>query len=232
VLQSTATASVYSPNGRYVAQLYQELLNRPVDAAGLTFWSGQLDHGTLRAVIAQQLSHSAEYYQTNVIKPAYEKFLNRPADQAGLDFWTGQLQNGMTDEQLQAGFIASAEFYANANQSTTPVPRSAAVDRLWVDALYLSLLSRSADQTGETFWTGQLQGPQSLIQVANGFTGSTEGLGLRVAQTYQRFLSRSASQSEINYWVSQYKLGRTNEDIITSFTSSDEFFKNATTVTN
>jgi streptogramin lyase len=222
VLQATTTANSQSPNARYVLQLYQDLLNRPADAAGLTFWSAQLDQGTPRTVIAQQLSHSAEYYQTNVIKPAYQQYLNRPADQAGLDFWTRELQNGMTDEQMQAGFIASDEFYRNSGGSNA----------LWVDALYEALLSRPADQPGEAFWSGELQGNLSRYRVANGFTGSQEGLGLRVLQTYQRYLGRSASQLEINYWVALYRLGRTNEDIITSFTSSDEFFKNATAVTN
>ena len=64
--------------------------------------------------------------------------------------------------------------------------------------------------------------------MANGFTGSQEGLGLRVLQTYQRYLGRGASQAEIDYWVGQYHLGHTNEDIVTGFIASDEYFSQAT----
>jgi RHS repeat-associated protein len=216
-----------TPNQYYIAQVYQDLLLRNSDAAGLAYWSGQLDNGAPRGSIANSLDHSAEYFQTNIIKPAYQQFLGRQSDQAGLDFWTSQLQGGLTDEQMQAGFIASTEFYDNANGSATPVPITPAHDRAWVDALYQALLKRPPDQTGEDYWTNQLQGQETRLQVANGFTGSTEGLGLRVMQTYQRYLHRSAGQSEIDYWVSQYHAGFTNEGIVTGFLSSNEYYANA-----
>jgi hypothetical protein len=55
---------------------------------------------------------------------------------------------------------------SNAAGSDTPEH-----DRAWVDALYLALLGRPPDQTGEDYWTNQLQGLQTPLQVANGFTG-------------------------------------------------------------
>jgi hypothetical protein len=216
-----------TPNQAYVAQVYQDLLLRGTDAAGLAFWSGQLDKGASRSIIADSLDHSAEYFQTNIIKPGYQQFLNRTSDQAGLDFWTGQLQGGLTDEQMQAGFIASNEFYANANHGTVPVPVTPAHDRAWVDALYQALLKRAPDQAGEDFWTNELQGTLTRLQVANGFTGSTEGLGLRVLQTYQRYLHRSAMPAEVNFWVGLYHAGFTNEGIVTGFISSNEYYANA-----
>jgi hypothetical protein len=219
----TVSEQVYSPG----KTLIRSFLVRPADHSGIIYWSGQLDH-VGRATIAALLTHSAEYYQTNVIRPAYSQFLGRAADQAGLDFWTAQLQNGMTDEQMQAGFIASPEFYANANNSATAVSRSPAADRLWVDALYQSLLGRGSDQSGADFWTNQLQGTQTLLQVANGFTGSTEGLSVRIQQTYERYLGRGADPAGLAFWLSQYKNGAVNEDIVTGFVSSDEFFQQAT----
>jgi hypothetical protein len=225
---ASITIRLATPNQRYVAQVYQDLLLRPYDESGLAYWSGRLDHGKPRDIIATLLTRSAEYYQTNIIKPAYKQFLKRTADQGGLDFWTAQLQGGMTDEQMQAGFIASPEFYANANHSSTPVPRSAAADRLWVDALYQSLLGRGPDKTGEDFWTSQLQGSLVPIQVANGFTGRTDGLSERIQQTYQRYLGRGADPGGLTFWLSQYHMGAVNEDIVTGFIASDEFFMQAT----
>jgi hypothetical protein len=66
--------------------------------------------------------------------------------------------------------------------------------------------------------------------VANGFTGSREGLSLRVLQTYERYLGRDASPSEIDFWVGLYGRGLTNEDIVTGFIGSDEYFANATMI--
>jgi hypothetical protein len=228
IAQATTQTLLDTPSKLYVAAVYQDLLLRSIDLGGLNFWSKQLDQGAQRAIISAQLTHSAEYYQTNVIKPAYQKFLNRAADAAGLAFWTIQLQGGMTDEKMQAGFIASDEFYRLANQGSAPIPVTPAHDRAWVDALYQVLLGRGPDQAGEDFWTGQLQGTETRLQVANGFTGSTEGLSVRIQQTYQRYLGRTADAGGLAFWLSKYQMGAVNEDIVTGFISSAEFFKQAT----
>ena len=224
--QASTQAILDTPNKKYVAAVYVDLLLRPVDRGGLDYWSGRLDNDEDRAIIAALLTHSAEYYQTNVIKPAYQQFLGRKADQGGLDYWTSQLEGGITDEQMQAGFIASPEFYNSANGGAN-VPVTPVHDRAWIDALYMALLERLPDQTGEDFWTNQLQGNESRLEVANDFTGSTEGLSLRIQQTYHRYLDRPADAGGLAYWLSQYQMGAVNEDIVTGFVGSDEFFNKA-----
>jgi hypothetical protein len=67
----TITTEVGTPNQRYVAEAYHTLLLREPDLGGLAFWSSALDSGTPRSAVAASLVRSAEYYQTNVIKPAY-----------------------------------------------------------------------------------------------------------------------------------------------------------------
>lgn len=153
-----------------------------------------------------------------MIVPAYRQFLNRNADQGGIDFWTQQLQHGLTDEQMQGGFIASPEFFNNAGGT----------NKAWIDALYEALLDRHADSAGEEYWLNQLKGHESRLEVANDFTGSPEGLGDRVQQTYQRYLGRKAGPSEVDFWVGQYHQGKTNEDIVTGFLASDEYFNKHT----
>jgi hypothetical protein len=222
------SAVVSTANSRFVARAFQDLFARSVDASGLAFWTDQLGRNVPRSVIAAALTHSAEYYQTNVIKPAYRQFLQREADPAGLAFWTQQLQGGLTDEQMQAGFIASAEFYEIANHASQPVPVTATNDRAWVDALYEALLGRGPDQAGEDFWTSQLQGRETRLQVANGFTGSSEGISVRIQQTYERYLGRGADPAGLAFWLSQYQVGAVNEDIVIGFIGSDEYFKQAT----
>ena len=41
-------------------------------------------------------------------------------------------------------------------------------------------------------------------------------------------LGRKAGQSEVAFWVGQYHQGKTNEDIVTGFLASDEYFKEHT----
>jgi hypothetical protein len=141
--QQTSVVTILSRDGtstqRYVAQAFQDLLKRTVDGGGLSYWSGLIDQGAPRSLISKMLTHSDEYFATNVIKPSYSQFLNREADQTGLDYWTQQLQSGVTDEQMQAGFIASNEFFNN----------SGGTDLLWIRGLYQALLGRLPDQTGE-----------------------------------------------------------------------------------
>jgi RHS repeat-associated protein len=225
--QASTQTVLDTPFKQYVAAVYVTLLQRSVDITGLNYWSGRLENGDARGSIAAQLTHSAEYFATNVIKPAYQQFLNRNADQGGLDFWTSKLQGGLTDEQMQAGFIASDEFYRIANNSSSSVPVTQAHDRAWIDALYMALLGRGPDQNGEDYWTGQLQGVQTRLEVSNDFTGSTEGLSVRIQQTYQRYLGRPADPGGLAFWLSKYHAGAVNEDIVTGFISSDEFFDGA-----
>jgi hypothetical protein len=213
-----ATTQVFdTPNQRYVAAAYQDLLQRPVDPGGLTYWSDLLEQGTPRSAAAKALTHGAEYYAT-IVRPVYQKFLGRPADDSGLAFWVGQMQQGLTDERLEAYFVGSAEFYAKAGGS----------DKGWVDGMYQSLLGRPADSSGETFWVHQLAAGANRSDVAYAFAASQEREGQHVQQDYQKYLGRSASDSEVAGWVGQFARGVTNEDIVTGFVASDEYFRKHT----
>ena len=64
--------------------------------------------------------------------------------------------------------------------------------------------------------------------VAFGFADSTEREGQLVEADYEAFLGRAAGPSEIAFWVGQFSMGGTNEDIVTGFVSSDEFFNKVT----
>src|SRR5262249_59211293 len=50
-----------TPNERFVAQLYQDLLGREVEPAGLAGWSSLLDQGAARAQVALAIAHSPAY---------------------------------------------------------------------------------------------------------------------------------------------------------------------------
>jgi hypothetical protein len=53
-------------------------------------------------------------------------------------------------------------------------------------------------------------------------------LSVRIQQTYERYLGRAADPAGLAYWLSRYQDGAVNEDIVTGFIGSDEFFAQAT----
>jgi hypothetical protein len=214
----TVTASPQSPNQLYVEAVYSDLLGRAPDASGLAFWSGQLDAGAARSTLINLIDHSAEYFGT-IIKPAYLQFLGRNADSGGIAYWVNQMINGLSDEHLEAGFIGSSEFFNH----------SGGTNKGWVDAMYQDLLGRQPDPSGEAFWTGQLAAGADRSSVAYGFAASKEREGQHVQADYQKYLGRSAGQSEIDYWVDQFaNHGKTNEDVVTGFVGSAEYYKKHT----
>jgi subtilase family serine protease len=94
----------------WVNALYEHLLGRPADSAGLTYWLGQLKAGETREQVALGFTTSLER-ETQRIEADYFHYLGRAADQAGLDYWVQQFKNGQTNEDLITGFVASDEYF-------------------------------------------------------------------------------------------------------------------------
>jgi hypothetical protein len=202
-----------NPAAQYIAAVYQNVLNRPVDAASLNYWTTVLEHGFSRTEFALALTHSPEYYQ-RVIEAAYQTYLGRPADAVGLTHWTADMEAGLSDELLDALFIGSDEYYQ----------RSGGTDKAWVDAMYENLLGRQADPQGETEWIQFLANGASRSEVAYGFTASAEHEAQVVQSDYTTYLGRQASSAEVQSWVQFFRLGFSNEDVIAGFVGSDEYY--------
>ena len=99
-----------STNGGFVSAVYEDVLSRSADSAGLSTWSSALSSGTSRTAVAYDIDTSTES-RTDTVQFLYQYFLNRPADQAGLSGWVAALSTGTTDEQVIAGIVGSPEFY-------------------------------------------------------------------------------------------------------------------------
>lgn len=207
------------PSERFVTALYFDILGRSVEPTALAFWRDQLTEGQSRGSVVDAVDHGAEYFGSIVIAPAYQQFLGRAPDSAGLAFWIDQMQHHhVTDEQLEADFISSPEFYQHAGGT----------DVLWVDALYQSLLRRSADSSGEAYWAQQLSQGVRRADIAYGFSASEERETERIAFDYMHFLHRAPDAAGIDYWLKQFAHGVTNEELITGFVASDEYFQQHT----
>lgn len=104
-----------SSNEQFINLAYCQILQRPPDSAGYSYWWSQLASGYPRANLLVSFAMSAE----NPFKPAnstaaqvasylYSSYLNRAADSAGADSWANRYT------QLNGDFAAlSLEFLSN-----------------------------------------------------------------------------------------------------------------------
>ena len=93
----------------FINALYQDVLNRAPDSAGLAYFTNLLADGVQPSAIVADIWNSAEH-RTIEVDSFYQAFLNRAPDAAGLQFWVSSMLNGMTEETVMADILGSAEF--------------------------------------------------------------------------------------------------------------------------
>lgn len=94
----------------------------------------------------------------------YKKVLGRTASQSEIDGWALNLSNGgMTAAQVAKGFFESQE-YKNKKTSNSG----------YVETLYIALLGRTPDTTGQKYWVSCLNNGWSRLEVLRGIVGSKE----------------------------------------------------------
>ena len=79
VAAQALAVAVPSPNTLWVNRVYQDLLGRAPDPAGLKTFVTELDKGTPRQQVATQVVSSAEY-RSRVVKDLYSRSLHRAPD--------------------------------------------------------------------------------------------------------------------------------------------------------
>src|SRR5262249_32284134 len=86
---------------RWVMQAYLDILQRPVDPAGLQLWTGLLAQGYPRLQVVRFLQLCQEN-ATRVVNQEYLKILARPADPLAQQTWIPYLMHGGGAEQMEA----------------------------------------------------------------------------------------------------------------------------------
>ncbi|MDH3679502.1 MAG: DUF4214 domain-containing protein, partial [Acidimicrobiia bacterium] len=163
-------------DSEFVELVYQNVLSRPADAAGLAYWVGQLAAGVSRGTVMTGFSESAEYIvTTGTVAPAstaddevyrlYVAFFLRFPDAAGDAYWTSVRSGGASLESIAASFAASAEFVAAYGS----LP-----DSQFVELVYNNVLGRTADAAGAAYWEGQLAAGLDRGAMMVGFSESAE----------------------------------------------------------
>jgi hypothetical protein len=103
-------------NAAFVNLLYQTLLGRAPDPAGLAYWNFLLNLGLSRTDTMLGFIQSPEYdslmHTRAEVNLLYMAFLRRTGDAAGLNFWTVSLRFGVPLVSVIQGFISSPEYLA------------------------------------------------------------------------------------------------------------------------
>ena len=170
-------------NSDFVTLLYNNVLDRNPDQAGLDAWVGLLNSGQdTRAQVVlgfsqspEDISNSAAAVQQGLwvgnvaaaeVARLYDTTLGRLPDLLGLTGWTRALENGASLQTVVNGFTGSPEFladYGNLNNND------------FVTQLYANTLRRPPDPIGLTAWVGLLNsGQDTRAQVVLGFSDSPE----------------------------------------------------------
>jgi adhesin/invasin len=102
------TSSLVGNSDRATAieALYQDLLGRPSDTSGMTYW---MSHFNTSAIAAQFL-YSQEG-RSFLVNSVYHSILGRSADAPGLSNWTNTLLSGASDETIIASILGSDEYF-------------------------------------------------------------------------------------------------------------------------
>jgi hypothetical protein len=172
-------------NAGFVGLLYENVLGRAPDAAGLNAWVGGLNSGSLtRADVVLGFSESAEFQARTApalasglwapdpdavdVVRLYQATLDRLPDAGGLASSASALDTGaVTTRQLATALIDSAEFRAKYGDATT--------NAAFVDVLYRNVLDRGADPAAVAFWAGGLDaGRFTRADVVQGLALSDE----------------------------------------------------------
>jgi uncharacterized protein (TIGR03118 family) len=206
---------VGTPNQIFVDQVYQALLNRQAEPAGLTFWANQLDQGVTRSQVVAGIEGSTEFL-TAEVQNAYTQFLHRAADAGGLTSGVNALKQGATLEQVEAGLVGSTEYFQS---------RGGGTNSGFLTALYQDALNRALDTGGQALFTQQLTSGTTTAQVAAEVFASPEFRQDVVQGFYQRFLHRAADTAGLNSFVAALQQGQQEKDVEAAILASAEFFQ-------
>ncbi|MFI0471738.1 ExeM/NucH family extracellular endonuclease [Halomonas sp. HMF6819] len=159
-----------------VTSLYQTLLLREPDEAGLSYWVDQLESSALSTSdVALSLMANGEF--DTAIQPVldlYTTYMLRPADIEGLSYWVNAYRQGLPFEAL-------AETFKTSNESQVIATQKSAED--WLDLAYSGILGRLPDDAGASYWLEQLEMGVPKDDILQALTASSESQIQKPAQT-------------------------------------------------
>jgi hypothetical protein len=197
-----------------VRKLYEQVLHRDPDDAGLQYWTKLIQNGSSLAIVAQGIFESDERLNP-IITTYYQQFLLRTPDASGLSYWRDQVWKVYGGpERVVAGMISSPEFFRSAGGT----------NQAWVQALYQRLLNRTADAQGLQYWANLLDTHQKTeLEVVNGFLSSDEYYTGLIDGFFEEYLNRDPHADELASDLVQMRGGVSQRDIQLGIVVTDEY---------
>ncbi len=146
----------------FIQRLYEGLLDRGNDTAGIEYYDGQLASGVSQATVAGEFLSSAEFIADHgslsgsaLVALDYQGLLGRPAAaDPGSSFWTNQLASGASAGAVTAAIALSSESEAYLAPATSQVFVPSASGSL-IHALFEAGLGREADPSGLQYFQSE-----------------------------------------------------------------------------
>ncbi len=136
--QGTLTVPVDPAQTAFVTSLYQDILGRDPEMAGLDGWLARLNNGVSQSSVVSQIYNSPEAVadratqgvqanpqaagQIGLVTALYQTILGRAPETAGLNGWLARLDSGQTVEQVAQEIYNSAEAIADRGAPRRPRP--------------------------------------------------------------------------------------------------------------
>ncbi len=218
-------------------RLYQGLLGRAGDLAGLSYYDAQLAAGLSEPQVAAEFLTSAEYVAEQgtptpqqLVTSLYQSMLGRSAtaDPAGDGYWLRLLLQGSSPGAVVAGLADSAEAKAHLASDTAQVyvPSAAAV---LAAELYQTGLDRAPDP-GSLAAIVTTEAALPPAQLAATITESAEfaadhagqNAGALVASFYQDGLGRLPDAGGAAFWTGQLLTGAGAASVLLGIATSPE----------
>lgn len=183
---SRSTASVFG----YVTSLYEEVLGREPDVAGLGYWVALQQAGLPRPVIANYFWASAEHVGVEVDQ-LYATLFGRAADAAGRAYWVQRVASGTNFTDVAIAFLTVPEYTATHF-----------VDVAYVNGLFNNVLGRPADSSILSWVQLMRSGALSRAALATVFLTSDEAYVDALSDYYREFLGRPLDPFAFQLWMS------------------------------
>jgi hypothetical protein len=228
-----AVTATFGPPGAagFVTRLYQQVLNRAPDPAGLQAFVDQIAQFGSVVPTALAFFHSPEFLARDTTNAQfltilYHTFLDRDPDPIGFNALLSDLISGLrTRDNLLDIFLDSQEFALLASFLPLQDPVTA-----FVINLYVRILGRGPDQAGLQGFVNQLNQTHNVLPVVQQFLASPEFLNRNTSNTgfvtllYRVFLNRVPDAAGLAFWVAQLAQGTaTRGQLVTQFAASPEF---------
>jgi hypothetical protein len=198
---------------RLVIGLYQSVLGRNPEVAGLIGGVQFLESGATRADLANRLWQSAEH-RLDQVNQYYATFLHRAPDIGGQTAWVGAFLSGLSETDVMSGILGSTEYQASHGSNAA-----------FVNGLYSDVLGRSPDASGQAAWLQMLGSGATRQAVAQRLLSSGEAYLQAIDDYYANFLGRTRDQAGEQFNLTQLQSGRASlESRAVAFLASNEFF--------